>query len=185
MAQRHHQQRNDFLPAHATLKSGQPIVVRFVTDDDRNLILDGFAHLSETSRYLRFLYTRQTLSGQELDLLTDWRDSDDVSIGATTQNNTKPVGLARFIRLEPKGSEAEFALTVVDEFQGEGAGTFLFRSLAQVAERCGVTTFQALVHRQNQSMIQLLRRFGWSGTVGIEAEFSVSIAIADILKNSP
>lgn len=185
MAQRHHQQRSDFLPVQTTLKSGQPIVVRFVTDDDRSLILDGFAHLSETSRYLRFLYTRQTLSGQELDLLTDWRDSDDVSIGAVTQDNTKPVGLARFIRLEPKGSEAEFALTVVDEFQGNGAGTFLFRTLAQVADRCGVTTLQALVHRQNQPMIQLLRRFGWSGTIGIEAEFSVSIAIADILNNRP
>ena len=151
------------LPAKRTLDDGTHIEIRTVQDTDRALISEGFSHLSEQSRFMRFLGPRQALSRTELDQLTDPEDKDNVALGAVTRDGAHPVGLARFIRTEPGGAEAEIAITITDEFQRRGAGKALIETLAQVARTCGVTQFLAFTHRENHAMHALLRRYGWTG----------------------
>ena len=56
------------------------------------------------------------------------------------------------------------AITVVDAYQARGPGTLL---LAAIAAEAGIGTFLALVSRDNQAMIRLLRDLGgWSGARG-------------------
>ena len=171
------------LPCTQTLKDGTQILIRDVARGDRALVEAGFAHLSDRSRFLRFLTPRKQLTERELDVLTDPTDEDDVAIGAVTVpgrgQTSMPIGLARFIRLTPGGNKAEFALTVVDTFQGKGAGRLLLRALAHRARHCGVQEFLAYLHRDNRAMRGLLESYGATRTTAgrTEIEMTASVAI--------
>ncbi|APX10535.1 hypothetical protein BWR18_01595 [Tateyamaria omphalii] len=151
-----------------------------VKAQDSALIRDGFAHLSERSRFMRFLATRSALTDADLARITDAKDEGNVALGAVTRPDNTPVGLGRFIRLDPEGPDAEMALTVVDAFQGQGAGRLLLGTLAQVAKGCGVTTFIALVHRDNRAMLGLLRSYGAVVEQGIEVDLELRLPLSSV-----
>ncbi|WP_299046418.1 GNAT family N-acetyltransferase [uncultured Tateyamaria sp.] len=175
---RHH--AHDILPRRARLKSGHEVEIRPVEERDGALIRDGFAHLSDQSRFMRFLATRGALSDAELARLTDAGDDDSLALGAVTQPDTTPVGLARFIRLDPAGPDAEMALTVVDAFQGQGAGRVLLETLAQAARGCGVTAFIALVHRDNHAMLGLLHSYGAVVEQGMAVDLELRLPLSSV-----
>ena len=169
-----------------TLQDGQTVLVRELRSEDRDLIVDGFAHLSDRSRFLRFLAPRKQLTARELDRLTDPTDRDDVAIGAKTIEpsdvpNT-PVGLARFVRLAPGSDVAEIAITVVDDYQGKGVGTVLLRELARIAERCDVREFEALIHSDNINALGFLHHFRAREEDGTQPETEARLSIASILE---
>ncbi|MEO1362339.1 MAG: GNAT family N-acetyltransferase [Pseudomonadota bacterium] len=172
--------RHGILPRRARLTSGHEIDIRTVQRADAGLIRDGFAHLSDRSRFLRFLGARSALSDAELDRLTDPGD-DSITLGAVTRADSTPVGLARLIRLNPADRDAEIALTVVDAFQGQGAGRLLFETLAQVADAQGLTGLVALVHRSNRAMLGLLSRYGGVAEPGLEADVEIRLPVASVL----
>lgn len=148
----------------ARLSDGTRIVIREIRRRDRPLVEQGFANLSPRSRFLRFFGAKAVLSEAELDRLTDPTDHDDVALGmlarAPEGGRAVPAGVGRFIRLAPGGAEAELALTVIDRFQGRGAGTLLLRAIAEKAAQCGISMLLAHVHSENAAMRALARRFG-------------------------
>lgn len=150
------------LPRDATLRNGCGVTLRAVVPADRALIEDGFAHLSQHSRFMRFLNLRQQLSAAELAQITDPDNHDNFALGAVTRKAGEPVGLARFVRLNPGGPRAEIAVTIADEYQHQGAGRLLLETLACIADNCGVRDFIALVHRENHAMQGLLKTYAWS-----------------------
>ncbi|MFP7673984.1 GNAT family N-acetyltransferase [Marivita sp. S0852] len=171
----------DSLPRSVTLKSGARMTVRMVTREDHTRIQNAFAHLSDDTRYMRFLYARQDLPASDIDHLTNWQQRDDVVLGGVIEKSETPVGLARFMRLMPQGTKAEFAVTVVDAFQGDGAGSHLLYALATVAEGCGIETFTALIHRNNHRMRHLLARFEGCSFSFQGMELNASVPVASIL----
>lgn len=167
------------------LRDGRAVLVRELHSQDRALVVEGFAHLSDVSRFMRFLAPRKALTEAELDRLTDPTDHDDIAIGARLLDPPgAPVGLARFVRLEPGGQVAEIAITVVDEFHGLGAGTLLLRELATCAHALGVTEFEALIHSDNAAALGFLHHFKMTEDWGSQPETEARIKVSDIL-NAP
>lgn len=145
------------LPLDMTLNDGTVIHIRAIGPDDCCLLSQGFAQLSQDSRFMRFLGAHPTLSNAELDTYTAPSDTDHVAIGAMAGD--VPVATARFVVMKDL-TRAEIALTVVDAYQAKGVGSALLRTLAAIARERRITTFLALVHAENRPMRDLLRRFG-------------------------
>ncbi len=146
-----------FIPFDTQLKDGIAVHIRAIGPDDRHLLTEGFENLSSESRFMRFLGAHSALSEAELDAFTAPNNLEHFAIGA--MDGRTPVATARFVVLNDPRS-AEFAITIIDDYQAKGLGTVLLRALADVARAQGITEFLALVHSENLSMRNLLTRFG-------------------------
>ena len=175
-------------PFQTTLKSGQSVLIREVTPEDRHLLKIGYNHLSHESRFFRFLAARRQLTARELDYFTSNNEPDHIAIGALLEGTRtpEPVGIARFIRLPDHPEMAEIAITIIDSFQGQGLGSLLLGVLAKFAKQKSISEFYALVHRDNMAMLCLLARLGGTQTSLGGAEIEVRVPILrDNIKLSP
>ncbi len=75
----------------------------------------------------------------------------------------RPVATARYVRLDDTPTIAELAVTVVDEFQGRGVGSFLVSATALAAHRNGIDLLRAHLLTDNHRMLAVLEGLG--GTV--------------------
>ena len=167
------------VPFTVALKNGQKATVREVGPEDKHLLNAGFEHLSSRSRYFRFLAAHNRLSGRELVRFTEQNNDQHVAIGAAIDSGPGiiPAGIARFIRLNDQRDVAEFAITIVDEFQGMGLGGLMLGVLAKYAVLNGIFGFKALVHSENERMHRLIGQIGGRpNRVGdTEIEYSVPL----------
>lgn len=147
-------------PFSTTLKNGASVLIREVTPDDRHLLEIGLEHLSARAKYFRFLGAHKELSQRELDKFTATNSPDHVAVGAVLNGTaeTKPIGIARYIRLPEQPHVAEIAITIADNYQRMGLGSHLLRVLAKFAKRNGISEFNALVHIENIAMLGMLGR---------------------------
>jgi len=147
-----------------TLRDGTPIALRPIVPADRDRLLEGFEHLSETSRRLRFLGSVTSLSEAQLDYLTSTDGIDHVAWGTLDLSapDAPGFGVGRWIRLGPESRIAEFSLTVLDDVQGHGIGQLLLATLAVIAESLDVDVLRGYVGRENTRMVSWLQRLGAS-----------------------
>jgi len=118
------------------LSDGQRIHLRPMRPSDKQMLLDGFEHLSPDSRYARFMAPKSTLSGRELAYLTEVDGIDHFAIGAIRKHlvsKAEGVGSARFVRLSDRPDTAEPAVTVLDDFHGKGLGAIMLQRLIEAA----------------------------------------------------
>lgn len=150
---------------HFRLADGTPVEFHTITPQDRERIQEGFALVSEQSRYLRFFAPLNELSDQQLEYLTDVDQDEHVAWGVIDLSHPEQPGLGvgRFIRDASESDVAEVAVTVADEFQHRGVGSALFGVLYLRALDLGVETLRAYVLPENQFIADLLGRLG--GTV--------------------
>jgi GNAT superfamily N-acetyltransferase len=142
------------------LKDGSEVIVRQIEPEDKPLLLEGFTHFGETSRYQRFMGPKKRLSTRELAYFTDIDHADHEAIGALDPQTGHGVGVARFIRERAGADIAEAAVAVVDEWQGRGLGGVLLERLAERATEVGVTAFSAALLTDNRAMLALFARLG-------------------------
>ena len=69
------------------------------------------------------------------------------------------LGVARWVRLEPGGDVADFAIAVADAHQGQGLGTVLAMALADAAHAAGIRRFTATTLADNVVALRLMRAF--------------------------
>jgi GNAT superfamily N-acetyltransferase len=69
-----------------------------------------------------------------------------------------PVAVARYVRLSQ--DQAEPALTVRDDFQGQGIGRVLFARLIAAAQKENIRQFVATVQSDNQAAVRLVKHTG-------------------------
>jgi RimJ/RimL family protein N-acetyltransferase len=145
------------------LKDGSRVDVRPIRADDEPLLHEAFSRMSERSVYLRFFTPLKRLPDSLAHTLARVDYDQRFALVATTH---KPdgkehiLGIARYARL-PETSTAEVAVTVVDDFQGQGIGSGLLHLLADVGREHGIEEFTMIVLAENQRMLGLLRRMGW------------------------
>src|SRR3954454_18031011 len=137
-----------------TLRDGTELDIRPVTAADRRLLLSGFARFGERSRQRRFFGVKVALTEAELTFFTDIDHHDHEALGAIEPRTGAGVGIARFIRLEPGGSVAEAAVSVVDDWQHRGVGRALLDALVRRAGEERVTHFEATLRRNNRAMLE-------------------------------
>lgn len=120
----------------------------------------GMQRLSPRSRWQRFASGIDSLSERQLDELTDVDGSHRVALCAVLQEDRSEegLGLARYVELTDQPAVAEFAITVVDAWQGRGIGSALLDSLIEVARDNGIKVLRGFVFPSNAAMLALCRR---------------------------
>ncbi len=139
------------------LHDGSRVLIRQVQSADAPLLADGFARLSATSRWMRFLTPKKELSPAELSYLTDVDHHNHEALGAVDHGDGRGVGIARYVRHADDPYAAAIAVTIVDDWQGRGLGTELLAQLSDRARQEGIHRFTALVAAENVAVAGLLR----------------------------
>jgi GNAT superfamily N-acetyltransferase len=140
------------------LADGAQLTIRPVRPDDKPLLAEAFARLSDESRYRRFFTPLRELGTEQLAYLTELDHHDHEALLALDAPSRACVGVARFVRVAP--DVAEPAVVVADRWQHRGVGTALLERLADRARAEGITRFSATVLAQNRDAIRLLERLG-------------------------
>jgi RimJ/RimL family protein N-acetyltransferase len=161
------------LTLRTRLRDGTPVLVRTLRPTDRGELLRGFARLSAASRRFRFLAPLHRLTSNQVRELTEVDQLNHVAIAVRdVGSSSRPgIGVARFVRLEEDPAVAEFAITVVDEYQRRGLGTLLLQLLLSAAQALQVRTLRGFLLADNLAMLRLLQKFGagwrrsWNNTL--------------------
>jgi len=144
-------------------KNGSKVCVRPVRPEDTPYLVDLFENMGPDSRYRRFM---QTL--EQVDMERVWTEAEQIANGMainsrgfiafcdTTERPDVPVGVARYVRLA--SGDAELAISVRDDMQGQGVGTELAQVLTDQAEVEGVSRLVGVVQNDNAGIWAILRR---------------------------
>lgn len=149
--------------SHRTaLRDGTPVLLRQIRPTDREQLADGFAHLSPSSRYLRFRAPIDRLTDEQLTELTEVDHHDHEAIVAIDlgREHRPGIGVARYVREPYEREVAETAVTVADGYQGRGVGTLLLGALAGRASDEGVRVFRSYVLAGNVGMLEVFDHLG-------------------------
>jgi hypothetical protein len=95
-------------------RGGGTQTLRLVRPEDKELLREGFAQLSPTSRYLRFFAAKQDLTEAELVQLTELNGIDRLALGAVRERpdgEREGLGVARFARDPAAPDVADAAVT--------------------------------------------------------------------------
>jgi len=149
--------------AEARLPEGRRALICPVLPIDRDALRAAYADLSPQSRQRRFLSSVPQLTEAMLDHLVDDVDGvDHVALALLVLDEDDvgtPVGVARMIRYRDRPSEADVAVTVLDDWQGRGVATALLPELLR--ERpAGVTRIVTTVAADNVASLAMLRSLG-------------------------
>jgi RimJ/RimL family protein N-acetyltransferase len=151
--------------------------VRPLEPGDREPLAAAFERLSERSRYRRFLGPKPRLSPQELTRLTDLDHLDRDALAAFERASGRLVAVARYATYDHDRSTADIAVTVADDWQGQGLGTALGRAIVHRAESSGIERLTGTTFADNVPCRALLRRLGFRarGRDGAVIEFGLEL----------
>jgi GNAT superfamily N-acetyltransferase len=147
-----------YRPRKVTLRDGREVTLRPIVAHDAPEIVQAFERLSAESRYSRFLQHKEHLDSAALERGVHPRPGRDFVFVATIPacDGIDIVGAAQYVR---KGERArntcEFAITVADDWRGNGLATALLSRLIRRARRDGYATMEGLVLASNAPMLAL------------------------------
>src|SRR5215831_17350279 len=153
-----------FVPIEVALRDGRRVRLREIRPDDRDEVRQAFVRLSGESRYTRFMSSIKELSPQMLDRTVHLQTEREVGLVAETDapDGIDIVGGARYYIQPTDDSCCEFAVTVVDGWQGVGLALRLMRELIEAARERGLRRMEGFVLAANTSMLDLARRLGFT-----------------------
>ena len=131
------------------------MLLRQLTPADAARVQAFVRGLSSRSRYERFFAPVAELSPRQLERITA---GAGLSLGAFDAAG-RLVGLAEYASCGD--ADAEFAIVVADEYQGQGLGAELVGALLEHAKRAGIVRFAGVTHTRNRAMRVLARRLGF------------------------
>jgi GNAT superfamily N-acetyltransferase len=150
-----------FFYRETTLKDGTSVFIRLLCPDDREELKRGFQKLSDQSRYCRFHMHLNKLSDDQLSYLTEVDNYNHLALGAGLLNREEDVGIgiARYVRFKEHPTVAEFAVTVIDEYQNRGLGRILLDFLLKAASNNGIERLVGFVVENNRLMVSMLKHY--------------------------
>lgn len=157
------------MPRTFTTRSGEVLTLRLMKPSDAPLLEKLFYQLSPESRWRRFHMITDHLPPQEIRrrarelAAVDNRIAAGAVVALTGEGeSTEIVGVVRLAR--PLGQddapEAEAAIVVRDDYQGQGVGAELLRRMVLLARRMQVKKILAVFQSDNDAAIRLFRRLG-------------------------
>ncbi len=147
----------------------------------RGQLESGMAGLSSQSRWQRFASAVNKLSEEQLDYLSNIDGINHIAWCAflLQDGKEKGIAIARYVKLPDEVDVAEFAITVLDEYQGQGIGYELIKKLIESAHANGLETLKGYIAPGNKRMLSLCERFDASIHRGDRSAIIARIAIKD------
>jgi GNAT superfamily N-acetyltransferase len=151
------------LPGEFVLQDGTPAMIWPLLPTDAETLRDVFRRLSPGSRYHRFLQVLDQLDDPMIRLLVDSVDGVHhialLLIVLPPAGEEELIGVAHLVQYPDDPATADIAVTVVDDWQGRGAGTALCSAL--LARRpAAVTRLRTPVEAGNRASLALLAGAG-------------------------
>ncbi len=143
-----------------TAKGGLSVTIRALRPDDRDRMAAAVRGLDPESIYLRLFSRGRELTESAIDRIMRFDPEREVVLVATTDDDTRVIGSARYVVAAP--GTAEVAFVVDEDFRGQGIAGHLLRHLARVASAQGIGTFEADVLARNRAMQAVFARAGWA-----------------------
>ncbi len=146
-------------------RSGTPVKIRHITAADAGRLVEMYGRLSERTLALRFATVvinvpMERVIQEATHLATLNPENADALVALIDEGGQDHiVAVARLAGADD--ISAEFAMTVRDDFQGQGVGSYLFDLLIQVALVRGLEYLTASVLAENRPMMELIRRSGF------------------------
>lgn len=146
------------------LRNGKLVLIRPIRPDDAPRLQHGLTHLSPESIYYRFLEATKQITDEQAQRLSNLDYQTQMALVASVIENDFEhlVGVARYAMRGPDyPGEAETAVIVRDDYQGQGLATMLFARLIRYASKNGVNQFIGTIHQSNRSVMNLIRHSGF------------------------
>jgi RimJ/RimL family protein N-acetyltransferase len=151
------------LPGEFLLRDGTPALIWPLLPTDAETLREGFRRLSSESRQHRFLGVIGQLDDSMIQRLVDSVDGVHhialLLIVVPPEGEEGPAGVARLLQHSDDPATADIAVTVVDDWQGRGAGTALVSALLQ-RRPAAVTRLRTVVEAGNRASLALLAGAG-------------------------
>lgn len=146
------------------LGAGQRIVIRPVLPQDEDLTSAFFRNLSGASRYDRFMTNMRELPPELLQRFTHVDYADHLALVAEVfaDGQETVIAEARYVRINP--TDAEFAVSVAEAWQGKGLASLMLRKLVCRAAAAGVQHIVGETLASNARMLSLVRKAGFAIT---------------------
>jgi len=151
------------LETHRTTRDDVEILLRPVRIDDEPLLKEFFYSLSDQSTYRRFLSARKDMPHERLQEFVVIDYTAEIVILAILEEDEREIvaGVGQY-GINPETHTAEVALVVRDDRQNRGIGTELLGYLTVLAKREGLLGFTAEVLMENEAMMHLFERSGFT-----------------------
>lgn len=132
-----------------------------LTPLDRAHIQAGLKLLSHESVRNRFMGSKKEFTEKELDYFTSVDGINHYAIGVEeAEGQHRGVGVIRMVRSGTVATEAEVAVTIIDEYQRIGLGSLLLDLLCLAARERGIDTFSFTFLPTNEGIVKLIRKKG-------------------------
>jgi len=130
-----------------------------ILPDYQNDLSEGMNHLSAHSIRNRFLGAKKELTDKELRYLTELDGFNHFALGIKNSQN-KGIAIARMVRDHKQTNQAEIAITIIDQYQGQGFGALLYKFIALAAFERGIDTLLLHLLGDNHQMQHIIRKLG-------------------------
>ncbi len=135
--------------------------VASLTPADRANIRSGLKYMSAESIRNRFMGSKRDFTEKELDYLTSLDGINHYALGVEEANDPhRGVAVIRMVRSESNKSEAEVAITIIDDYQRIGLGSLLLDILYFAALERGISHFSFTFLPNNEGIIRLIEKKG-------------------------
>jgi acetyl coenzyme A synthetase (ADP forming)-like protein len=163
-----------FRGGDVVLRDGSTVHVRGTGTDDEQPLIAFYLHLSERSRYMRFM----SAWGHFDELAAAACDPDPRRVDLVATKGDRIVAHAMYYRTQ--STRAEVAFAVDDELHGQGLASLMLGQLTQIAARDGIDTFEAITLPHNSEMLGVFRASGFNVVTKtspdeIDVEFPTSL----------
>lgn len=152
---------NDLVSRHR-LFDGTQITLRPIRPEDARMEQEFVRHLSDDSRYFRFMAQLHELPPEKLKFFTEVDYDRHLALVATLERagTETEIGVARYVAA-PQGDTCEFAIAVDDAWQGSGVAGLLMHALMKAARARGMRTMEGYVLASNRKMLKFARQLGF------------------------
>ena len=154
----------------ATLKNGQQVMLRPILPEDEPKHLAFDNSLSDEDRYKRYFGVRSRMTHEEMAVLTQIDYAREMAFIATAKGDDGDDITLGAIRasIDPDNTEAEFAMAVRGDHQGQGLGKLLLEKLIAYYKHNDTQVLSGFTLFENRNMASLAKSLGFKVSFDME-----------------
>jgi len=170
-------------PKQKVLRDHTPVTVRPICSADAPRMVAFHKTLSDETVYSRYFRIRKLEVRTEprhlQQICTDDPDKGLTLVAGKNANYSQDeiLGIGELTKIG-KTDEAEFAVLVTDDYQGQGLGTQLLKELIESAPKRGINRLRGYFLEENYAMRNACRKLGF--TIGYDPQMGEPMATINL-----